>query len=78
MGCGEPLAAPSTTSMRVRVSIEMEVPDVDRRLSSTDRDDQLVRLVGEVLFCGDAPVGALGSQGNRLRKSECMVEVVVG
>lgn len=74
--------------MRVRVSIEMDVPDVDTRVSSADRDAQLAVLAGEVLFCGDAPVGTLapvaGSPGCfsgstvRLRKSECTVGVVVG
>lgn len=74
--------------MRVRVSVEMDVPDVDTRLTAADRDAQLAVLAGEVLFCGDAPVGALapvpGRPGwlsgstVRLRKSECTVGVVVG
>lgn len=66
----------------------MYVPDGDRRLVGPDRDAQLVSLAGEVLFCGDAPVGAPapvpGSPGwfsgtvGRVRKSECTVAVVVG
>lgn len=74
--------------MRVRVSVEMYVPDGDSRLVGPARDEQLVTLAGEVLFCGDAPVGAQapvpGRPGwfsgtvDRLRKSECTVGVVVG
>lgn len=61
------------------MSVEMEVPDDHWRPGQPVRREQLVLLAGEVLFCGDAPVGPPPRPGHspgRLRKSDCGIEVV--